>query len=61
MPERRQFLAQLGAIAAAMTVDADEIRAMTTAAPESPWDTSWLDRLTTAKYRVVFNARCGPT
>lgn len=56
MPERRQFLAQLGAMAAAMTIDADEMRAMTAATPESPWDTSWLDRLATAKYRVVFNA-----
>lgn len=56
MPERRQFLAQLGAMAAGMTIDADEMRAMTAARPGSPWDTSWLDRLATAKYRVVFNA-----
>jgi intracellular sulfur oxidation DsrE/DsrF family protein len=56
MPERRQFLAQLGAMAAAMTIDADEMRAMTAPGPASPWDTSWLDRLAGAKYRVVFNA-----
>lgn len=56
MPERRRFLAQLGAMAAAMTIDPDEMRAMSAATPESPWDTSWLDRLAAAKYRVVFNA-----
>ena len=38
-----------------MTIDADEL----SAAPSSdrgPWDTSWLDKLATAQYRVVFNA-----
>ena len=55
MNGRRRFLTQVGAFAAALTVDADELRAA--AAPRlGPWDTSWLDRLATAKYRVVFNA-----
>lgn len=56
MAERRQFIAQLGAIAAAMAIDPEEMRAMSTSSPQSQWDTSWLDRLATAKYRVVFNA-----
>ena len=55
MGERRQFIAQLGAIAAAMAIDPDEVRAMPAPETTSEWDTSWLDRLATAKYRVVFN------
>lgn len=56
MPERRHFLAQLGAMAAAITIDPDEMRALSPARGASSWDTSWLDRLAAAKYRVVFNA-----
>jgi intracellular sulfur oxidation DsrE/DsrF family protein len=56
MPQRRDFIAQLGALAAAMTIDPDELRAASVPRPASPWDTSWLDRLGEAKYRVVFNA-----
>jgi intracellular sulfur oxidation DsrE/DsrF family protein len=55
MGERRQFIAQLGAMAAAMAIDPDEVRAMSASESASDWDTSWLDRLATAKYRVVFN------
>jgi len=55
MPHRRTFLAQLGTAAAAIAFDADEMRASTLNA-QSPWDTSWLDRLATAHFRVVFNA-----
>ena len=51
MPDRRDFLASL-TLAAAMALDPDEARAEVSA---GPWDTSWLDKLATAKYRVVFN------
>jgi intracellular sulfur oxidation DsrE/DsrF family protein len=36
-------------------MDADELRAES-APQQSNWDTSWLDRLAKARYRVVFNA-----
>jgi intracellular sulfur oxidation DsrE/DsrF family protein len=53
MQQRRDFLTMLGAVAAMTTVDADE----RIAAPgPGPWDTSWLDALAAAQYRVVFNA-----
>ena len=51
---RRVFLGQLGALAAVLNVDPDELRA-TPARDRGPWDTSWLDRLASAQYRVVFN------
>src|SRR5690242_7775724 len=56
MAHRREFLTQLGVAAAALAFDADEMRAASAPATESPWDTSWLDRLASAQYRVVFNA-----
>ena len=59
MPHRREFLTQLSVAAAAIAFDADEMRAASAASvttSESPWDTSWLDRLAAAQYRVVFNA-----
>src|SRR5213075_1753547 len=56
MARRREFLAQVGLAAAAIAFDADEMRAASATNAESPWDTSWLDRLTAAQYRVVFNA-----
>ena len=59
MSDRREFLGKLGVAAAtfaggAMAFDAAELRA----AAEAPgdWDTTWIDKLATAKYRVVFNA-----
>jgi hypothetical protein len=55
MSRRRHFIAQLGAAAAAMVIDADEVRAASRTA-STEWDTSWLDRLASAQYRVVFNA-----
>lgn len=55
MTKRRDFITQLGVAAAALVVDADEMRAKTPAST-SDWDTSWLDRLAKAQYRVVFNA-----
>lgn len=56
MTKRRDFLARLSVAAAAMTIDADELRAAsTTTLHGSPWDTSWIDKLATAQYRVVFN------
>jgi hypothetical protein len=62
MPHRREFLTQLSVAAAAIAFDANEMRAesipsiASVTAGESPWDTSWLDRLAGAQYRVVFNA-----
>jgi hypothetical protein len=55
MSGRRRFVGQLGALAAAMTVASDELRAAS-GSSQGKWDTSWLDRLAAAKYRVVFNA-----
>jgi len=57
MTKRRDFLAQRGGAAAAMPLDTKELRAGTLAAKTAPsaWDTSWLDRLAAAQYRVVFN------
>jgi hypothetical protein len=56
MAQRREFLTQLGVAAAAIAFDADEMRAASVATAGSPWDTSWLERLAAAQYRVVFNA-----
>ncbi|MFI5232500.1 MAG: hypothetical protein ACHQSE_08300 [Gemmatimonadales bacterium] len=55
MGKRREFLGQLTAVAAAMSFDVGELHAASNAAG-SKWDTSWLDELAKAKYRVVFNA-----
>ena len=55
MTGRRNFLAHLGALAAAATLDVDELRAAS-GTSQGPWDTSWLDRLAAAQFRVVFNA-----
>lgn len=55
MTQRREFLAKLSAVAAAIALDADEAKAAP-ASVGSPWDTSWLDRLARAQYRAVFNA-----
>lgn len=56
MTKRRDFLAQLSVAAAAMTIDANELRAASTStSSSSPWDTAWIDKLATAQYRVVFN------
>ena len=54
MTQRRAFLGQLGTIAAGLTVAPDELRAAS-ARRFGPWDSSWLDRLASAQYRVVFN------
>jgi hypothetical protein len=52
--DRRGFLGQFGILAAGLTVDADELRVAS--GPKSgAWDTAWLDRVTSAQYRVVFN------
>jgi intracellular sulfur oxidation DsrE/DsrF family protein len=54
--DRRAFLGQLGALAATMTLDRDEMRAAAHArGANETWDTSWLDRLAAARFRVVFN------
>jgi hypothetical protein len=54
MTDRRGFIGQLGVFAATMTFDADELRA-TSVHTHGLWDTSWLDQLALAQYRVVFN------
>lgn len=54
MSNRRAFSGQLGTIAAGLTVGTDELRAAS-AHGVGPWDTSWLDQLASAQYRVVFN------
>src|SRR5207253_8124479 len=54
MTGRRDFLTLLGAAAAA-SLDAGELRAGTLTSA-GPWDTSWLESLAAARYRVVFNA-----
>lgn len=56
MTRRRDFLAQLGGAAAAMAFNGDEARASSAPLESGLWDTSWLDRLAMAQYRVVFNA-----
>jgi len=54
MTQRRAFLAQLGGLVTAGSLGADRLGAMVTSqAPE--WDLSWVDRITAAKNRVVYN------
>src|SRR5580765_5694003 len=55
MNHRRTFLTQLGALAAMTAVDGDELNAGA-APPDGTWDTSWIQSLSSASYRVVFNA-----
>jgi len=52
---RRDFLTGLGVLTAALAVDPDEMAAEL-APRASPWDTSWIERLESARFRVVFNA-----
>jgi intracellular sulfur oxidation DsrE/DsrF family protein len=54
MPRRRAFLAQLAATAATFSFDPAELKAAS-ATYGSPWDTSWIAKLESARYRVVFN------
>jgi intracellular sulfur oxidation DsrE/DsrF family protein len=56
MTSRRSFITTLGAGAAASLLDVNELRAGSSAANRSAWDTSWIDRLKSAEFRVVFNA-----
>ena len=55
MTQRRDFIMQIGAAASAIALDAEELRAGTTVSP-TPWDTSWIGRVSAARYRAVFNA-----
>ncbi len=55
MTLRREFFAQLGGLVAAGSLGADRLEAM--GSSQAPgWDLSWVDRITAAKYRAVFNA-----
>lgn len=56
MTHRRTFLAQLGAGAAALAFDTAELHASENELHQSGWDTSWIEKVNAAKYRVVFNA-----
>ena len=55
MNDRREFLARVGAFAAMTAFDADEMKAASSQ-PAGKWDMSWVDALSSASYRVVFNA-----
>ena len=55
MTQRRQFLAQLGGLVAASSLGASKLEALS-AAPTPEWDLSWVDRITAANTRAVFNA-----
>ena len=56
MTHRRDFLSKITLGAAALAaLDADELRAGSEVS-RGAWDTSWIDKLATARYRVVFNA-----
>jgi intracellular sulfur oxidation DsrE/DsrF family protein len=55
MTRRRDFLAQLAAGAAALSFDPSELRAAVPSGDEGSWDTAWIDRVTAAQYKVVFN------
>ncbi len=56
MTTRRGFITQVGAGAAATLFDGEELLAGTVAERSAPWDTTWIDRLARAQFRVVFNA-----
>ena len=57
--DRRRFLTQVGAAGA--TLLASGTAALEAEAPPGgPWDLSWVDKLTTAKYRVVFDVSPAP-
>jgi intracellular sulfur oxidation DsrE/DsrF family protein len=55
MNRRREFLTQVGAFAAVTSFDASEWKAASAPAAGA-WDTSWIEALASASYRVVFNA-----
>jgi intracellular sulfur oxidation DsrE/DsrF family protein len=52
MPKRREFITSLTLAAATIALDKGEALAEKSS---GPWDTSWIDSLAKAKYRVVFN------
>ena len=56
MTHRRTFLGQLALGAAGFAAHPDELCASTAHSAGGPWDTSWIARVESAKYRVVFNA-----
>jgi intracellular sulfur oxidation DsrE/DsrF family protein len=55
MNHRREFLGYVGALAALTALDSDDLKAAA-AQPAGKWDMSWVDALSSASYRVVFNA-----
>lgn len=56
---RRRFLAQFGA-AGAMVMTSGAASLEAEPAPGGPWDLSWVDKLSSAKYKVVFDVSPAP-
>jgi hypothetical protein len=56
MNDRRAFLAQLALGPIAFALDPDELHADSRPPADGPWDTSWIARVESARYRAVFNA-----
>lgn len=54
MTGRRDFITHLGAAAAGFALNADDLKELSVPA-DGPWDNSWIPRVESAKYRVVFN------
>ena len=55
MTRRREFLTQLGSIATGISLNAKGLKPVARLS-EPEWDTSWIDSLRAAQFRVVFNA-----
>lgn len=56
--DRRHFLTQFGAASAMLMAGGG---ALAEPAPSGPWDLSWVDKLASAKYKVVFDVSPAPT
>jgi intracellular sulfur oxidation DsrE/DsrF family protein len=55
MTRRREFIAQLGTIATGISLNPKGLKPGA-GLSESEWDTSWIESLRAAQFRVVFNA-----
>ena len=57
MTDRRTFISAIPAAAAALAAfDVAELRASTMPVDGAPWDLSWVEKISKAKYPVVWNA-----
>ena len=65
IPTRRDFLTSLGLTAVgsaiAAPLRAEVLDRLANGATGTSWDMSWVDKLATAKYRVVFDVSPAPT